>query len=98
MLDESTGPLEAFDGSVDAFSGWTEWEVRPLTLMTCDADNFRLRATLDAWEGAYARTWDDDSAGSGIAGIFTGHAGEAGRWSRRAASCYLEPFSTGMLP
>ncbi|XKE45928.1 CocE/NonD family hydrolase [Halomonas organivorans] len=60
-------------GSYDSLSGWTEWErsfrrgdweVRTLTrtLMTCDAENFRLRATLDAWEGEtriYARTWDE---------------------------------------
>ena len=60
-------------GSYDSLSGWTEWqrsfkrgewEVRTLTrtLMTSDADNFRLRATLDAWEGdtrIFARTWDE---------------------------------------
>ncbi|CBV43793.1 CocE/NonD family hydrolase [Halomonas elongata] len=60
-------------GRYDSVSGWTEWErsfrrddweVRTLTrtLMTCDADNFRLRATLDAWEGEtriYAQTWDE---------------------------------------
>ncbi|ATJ81323.1 CocE/NonD family hydrolase [Halomonas beimenensis] len=60
-------------GSYDSLSGWTEWErsfrrgdweVRTLTrtLMTCDAESFRLRATLDAWEGEtriYARTWDE---------------------------------------
>ncbi len=60
-------------GSYDSLSGWTEWErsfkrgdweVRTLTrtLMTSDPDNFRLRATLDAWEGEtriFARTWDE---------------------------------------
>lgn len=60
-------------GSYDSVSGWTEWqrsfkrgdwEVHTLTrtLMTSDADNFRVRATLDAWEGdtrIYARTWDE---------------------------------------
>ncbi|WP_275286688.1 CocE/NonD family hydrolase [Halomonas elongata] len=60
-------------GSYDSVSGWTEWErsfkrgdweVRTLTrtLMTSDPDNFRLRATLDAWEGEtriFARTWDE---------------------------------------
>ncbi|MDT8895598.1 CocE/NonD family hydrolase [Halomonas sp. I1] len=60
-------------GSYDSISGWTEWErsfkrgdweVRTLTrtLMTSDPDNFRLRATLDAWEGEtriFARTWDE---------------------------------------
>ena len=60
-------------GSYDSISGWTEWErsfrrgdweVRTLTrtLMTSDEENFRLRATLDAWEGEtriYARTWDE---------------------------------------
>ncbi|MDR5865177.1 CocE/NonD family hydrolase [Halomonas koreensis] len=60
-------------GSYDSLSGWTEWErsfrrgdweVRTLTrtLMTGDAENFRLRATLDAWEGEtriFARTWDE---------------------------------------
>ncbi|MBB3192380.1 CocE/NonD family hydrolase [Halomonas cerina] len=60
-------------GSYDSVSGWTEWErsfrrgdweVRTLTrtLMTSDVDNFRIRATLDAWEGdtrIYAQTWDE---------------------------------------
>ncbi|MCH4564842.1 CocE/NonD family hydrolase [Halomonas sp. EGI 63088] len=60
-------------GSYDSVSGWTEWqrsfkrgdwEVHTLTrtLMTSDADSFRIRATLDAWEGdtrIYARTWDE---------------------------------------
>ncbi|WP_016855238.1 CocE/NonD family hydrolase [Halomonas smyrnensis] len=60
-------------GSYDSVSGWTEWErtfrrgdweVRTLTrtLMTSDPDSFRLRATLDAWEGEtriFARTWDE---------------------------------------
>ncbi|MGM0537174.1 MAG: CocE/NonD family hydrolase [Pseudomonadota bacterium] len=60
-------------GSYDSVSGWTEWqrsfrrgdwEVSTLTrtLLTSDADNFRIRATLDAWEGEtriYARTWDE---------------------------------------
>ncbi|WP_372614594.1 CocE/NonD family hydrolase [Halomonas sp.] len=60
-------------GSYDTVSGWTEWrrsfkrgdwEVHTLTrtLMTSDPDNFRVRATLDAWEGdtrLYARTWDE---------------------------------------
>ncbi|GGX94699.1 peptidase S15 [Litchfieldella qijiaojingensis] len=60
-------------GNYDSLSGWTEWErsfqrgdwqVRTLTrtLMTSDADNFRLRATLDAYEGdtrVFAKTWDE---------------------------------------
>ncbi|HSP56790.1 MAG TPA: CocE/NonD family hydrolase, partial [Halomonas sp.] len=60
-------------GNYDSLSGWTEWnrsfkrgdwEVHTLTrtLLTSDADNFRIRATLDAWEGdtrVYARTWDE---------------------------------------
>ena len=60
-------------GSYDSVSGWTEWrrsfkrgdwEVHTLTrtLMTSDPENFRIRATLDAWEGdtrLYARTWDE---------------------------------------
>ncbi|TDO07700.1 MULTISPECIES: CocE/NonD family hydrolase [Halomonas] len=60
-------------GSYDSVSGWTEWqrsfkrgdwEVSTLTrtLLTSDDDNFRIRATLDAWEGEtriYARTWDE---------------------------------------
>ncbi len=60
-------------GNYDSVSGWTEWqrsfkrgdwEVHTLTrtLMTSDADNFRIRATLDAWEGdtrIYAQTWDE---------------------------------------
>ncbi|WFM71736.1 CocE/NonD family hydrolase [Halomonas sp. CKK8] len=60
-------------GSYDSVSGWTEWqrsfkrgdwEVSTLTrtLLTSDADNFRIRATLDAWEGdtrIFARTWDE---------------------------------------
>ncbi|WP_136248063.1 CocE/NonD family hydrolase [Halomonas borealis] len=60
-------------GSYDSASGWTEWErtfrrgdwqVRTLTrtLMTGDAENFRLRATLDAYEGetrVFAKTWDE---------------------------------------
>ncbi|MFC3282734.1 CocE/NonD family hydrolase [Litchfieldella rifensis] len=60
-------------GNYDSLSGWTEWErsfrrgdwqVRTLTrtLMTCDADHFRLRATLDAYEGetrVFAKSWDE---------------------------------------
>ncbi len=60
-------------GSYDSISGWTEWqrsfkrgdwEVHTLTrtLMTSDPENFRIRATLDAWEGdtrIFARTWDE---------------------------------------
>ncbi|MEQ6888419.1 CocE/NonD family hydrolase [Halomonas sp. CS7] len=60
-------------GSYDSASGWTEWqrsfrrgawEVSTLTrtLLTSDADNFRIRATLDAWEGEtriFAKTWDE---------------------------------------
>ncbi|QFU03053.1 Cocaine esterase [Halomonas sp. THAF5a] len=60
-------------GSYDSASGWTEWqrsfrrgdwEIHTLTrtLLTADADNFRIRATLDAWEGEtriFARTWDE---------------------------------------
>ncbi|MGM0982576.1 MAG: CocE/NonD family hydrolase [Pseudomonadota bacterium] len=60
-------------GSYDSVSGWTEWqrsfkrgdwEVSTLTRtqLTSDPDNFRVRATLDAWEGEtriYAQTWDE---------------------------------------
>ncbi|MCG6659699.1 CocE/NonD family hydrolase [Halomonas campisalis] len=60
-------------GSYDSVSGWTEWQrtfqrgdwtVHTLTrtLMTSDAETFRIRATLDAWEGetrVFARTWDE---------------------------------------
>ncbi|MGJ7456714.1 CocE/NonD family hydrolase [Halomonas sp. RA08-2] len=60
-------------GNYDSVSGWTEWqrsfkrgdwEVHTLTRtrLTSDSDNFRIRATLDAWEGdtrIYARTWDE---------------------------------------
>ncbi|MBF7054905.1 CocE/NonD family hydrolase [Halomonas sp. KAO] len=60
-------------GNYDSVSGWTEWrrsfrrgdwEVHTLTrtLLTSDVDNFRIRATLDAWEGdtrIYAGTWDE---------------------------------------
>ncbi len=60
-------------GNYDSVSGWTEWrrsfkrgdwEVHTLTrtLLTSDPENFRIRATLDAWEGdtrIYARTWDE---------------------------------------
>ncbi|MCD6009323.1 CocE/NonD family hydrolase [Halomonas sp. IOP_31] len=61
-------------GNYDSLSGWTEWErhfrrgdwqVRTVTrtLMTSDADNFRLRATLDAYEGdsrVFAKSWDEE--------------------------------------
>jgi uncharacterized protein len=60
-------------GHYDSVSGWTEWqrsfkrgdwEVHTLTrtLLTSDPDTFRIRATLDAWEGEtriFARTWDE---------------------------------------
>ncbi len=60
-------------GNYDSLSGWTEWqrsfkrgdwEVHTLTrtLLTSDPEAFRIRATLDAWEGdtrIYARTWDE---------------------------------------
>jgi len=60
-------------GSYDSVSGWTEWQrsfkrgdwtVSTLTRtqLTSDVDNFRIRATLDAWEGdtrIYAQTWDE---------------------------------------
>jgi len=56
----------------DSLRGWCEWvrrfrrgewEVSTITrtLMTSDRNNFRLRATLDAYEGdtrVFARTWD----------------------------------------
>mgnify|MGYP006281587837 CR=1 FL=1 len=56
----------------DSLRGWCEWrrsfrrgdwEVRTVTstLLTADAESFRIRATLDAYEGdtrVYARTWD----------------------------------------
>ncbi|MGM0586698.1 MAG: CocE/NonD family hydrolase [Pseudomonadota bacterium] len=58
----------------DSLSGWTEWErtfrrgdwtVRVLTrcLLTSDETAFRIRATLDAFEGdsrIYARSWDKE--------------------------------------
>lgn len=58
----------------DSLSGWTEWrrtfrrgdwEVHTIarTLMTADAENFRLRATLDAYEGnsrIFSKTWDEE--------------------------------------
>ena len=61
-------------GNYDSVSGWTEWErsfrrgdwmVRSVTrtLMTSDAHNFRLRATLDAFEGdsrVFAKSWDEE--------------------------------------
>ncbi|TFH85764.1 CocE/NonD family hydrolase [Billgrantia azerbaijanica] len=60
-------------GSYDSVSGWTEWQrtfqrgdwaVHTLTRtrLTSDPESFRIRATLDAWEGdtrIYARTWDE---------------------------------------
>ncbi len=56
----------------DSLRGWCEWrrsfrrgdwEVRTLTstLLTADAEAFRIRATLDAYEGdtrVFAQTWD----------------------------------------
>ncbi|MCP1366461.1 CocE/NonD family hydrolase, partial [Halomonas sp. BBD48] len=61
-------------GNYDSLSGWTEWErsfrrgdwmVRSVTrtLMTSNADSFRLRATLDAFEGdsrVFAKSWDEE--------------------------------------
>ncbi len=61
-------------GNYDSLSGWTEWErsfrrgdwqVRTVarTLMTSDAESFRLRATLDAYEGetrVFAKSWDEE--------------------------------------
>lgn len=57
-----------------SLSGWTEWQrsfrrgdwrVRTVTrtLMTADAENFRLRATLDAYEGdsrIFTKSWDEE--------------------------------------
>ena len=56
----------------DSLRAWCEWVRRfrrgdrettviTRTLMTCDRDNFRVRATLDAYEGdtrVFAETWD----------------------------------------
>jgi hypothetical protein len=60
-------------GSYESLRAWTEWErtfgrgdwrVRTLTrtLMTSDPENFRLQATLDAYEGdtrVFATSWDE---------------------------------------
>ncbi|MFD2192278.1 CocE/NonD family hydrolase [Pistricoccus aurantiacus] len=60
-------------GNYDSVSGWTEWkrsfrrgdwEVRIVTrtLMTSDPENFRVRATLDAYEDStriFAKSWDE---------------------------------------
>ncbi|QEL09832.1 CocE/NonD family hydrolase [Kushneria phosphatilytica] len=60
-------------GDYDSVEGWTEWErhfrrgdwsVRTVTrtLMTSDPTHFRIRATLDAWEGEtrlHAQSWDE---------------------------------------
>ncbi|GAB2711797.1 CocE/NonD family hydrolase [Halomonas garicola] len=57
----------------DSLSGWTEWQrtfqrgdwkVRTVTrtLMTADAENFHLHATLDAYEGEnriFSKIWDE---------------------------------------
>ncbi len=56
----------------DSLRGWCEWVRRfrrgewetttiTRTLLTCDGSNFRIRATLDAYEGdtrIFAETWD----------------------------------------
>ncbi|MCW4148959.1 CocE/NonD family hydrolase [Halomonas sp. 18H] len=61
-------------GNYDSLSGWTEWErrfrrgdweVRSLTrtLMTSNATHFRLRATMDAFEGdsrVFSKSWDEE--------------------------------------
>ncbi|MBK1698907.1 CocE/NonD family hydrolase [Rhodovibrio salinarum] len=66
------------DEDYQSLSGWTEWrrtfrrrnpdgadwEVHTVTrtLMTSDAETFRIRATLDAYEGdsrVFAKTWDE---------------------------------------
>lgn len=61
-------------GNYDSLSGWTEWQrsfsrgdwqvhTVTRTLMTADAENFRLRATLDAYEGdsrVFAKSWDEE--------------------------------------
>jgi hypothetical protein len=66
------------DETYDSLRGWCEWrrsfrrpdaengdwEVHTITrtLMTSDATHFRIRATLDAYEGdsrVFARTWDE---------------------------------------
>ncbi|GHC15940.1 CocE/NonD family hydrolase [Aidingimonas halophila] len=60
-------------GHYDSVTGWTEWKrsfrrgdwcVKTLTRtrMTSDAESFRLRATLDAYEGetrVFSKTWDE---------------------------------------
>ncbi|WP_104203901.1 CocE/NonD family hydrolase [Billgrantia saliphila] len=61
-------------GNYDSLSGWTEWErsfrrgdwaIRSVTrtLMTSNADTFRLRATMDAYEGesrVFSKSWDEE--------------------------------------
>ncbi|BBI63749.1 hypothetical protein HSBAA_50550 [Vreelandella sulfidaeris] len=61
-------------GNYNSLSGWTEWErsfrrgdweVRSMTrtLMTSNATSFRLRATMDAYEGdsrIYSKSWDEE--------------------------------------
>ena len=66
------------DDDYQSLAGWTEWkrtfrrrnahgpdwEVHTITrtLMTSDAETFRIRATLDAFEGdsrVFAKTWDE---------------------------------------
>jgi hypothetical protein len=66
------------DNDYQSLAGWTEWrrtfrrrnpngedwEVYTITrtLMTSDAETFRIRATLDAYEGesrVFAKTWDE---------------------------------------
>jgi len=68
-----TERYEYVDANHNSLSGWCEWEkrfrrgkwdVRTLTrtLLTSDRDNFRIRATLDAFEGetrVFAETWDE---------------------------------------
>ena len=58
----------------DSLEGWCEWQREfrrgtwqvstiTRTLLTADSRNFRIRATLDAYEGdtrVYARTWDTE--------------------------------------
>nr|WP_298380394.1 CocE/NonD family hydrolase [uncultured Halomonas sp.] len=61
-------------GHYDSLSGWTEWkrtfrrgdwQVRTVarTLMTSNAEHFRMRATLDAYEGEsriFSKSWDEE--------------------------------------
>ncbi|KJZ02675.1 MULTISPECIES: CocE/NonD family hydrolase [Halomonas] len=75
-LDISGSVTERYSysyGNYDSVTGWTEWqrtfrrgdwEIHTLTRtrLTSDADSFRVRATLDAWQGdtrIFSRSWDE---------------------------------------